>query len=377
MKKRPVDDEEGKEKVDRMMQEENDAIRSFFFKPAAPAPEKRKKSKVLELAVPLTESVPAVKEREASGAGTVVNPFTGKSKKVSQGKHATKGRGTVTDAIVQTRPLPPMFPMPIHFAQLSVPSEPTPLIAAQTTPFEEEVDYSAPVHNDTKAPWSAPLKAVATVTATVTVPAFLAAPSLAKVLESQYNDGIQPGKPTYTDDAWSEAKIKAIRKDYAKRKKDVPAFFLRRDTYPEDFLLPPLDTTVVATLEGTNNKKRGPLSEADLLGPTQTKKNVQYALESNNADPYKDTHMDQHCKLLTFNCDGDYKWPQSSPHKCWNCCHTFEGPPAMIPRHFNKVHKYYEVYGNFCGWSCAKLFAQDSQQEYFSDKAPSLGKPAL
>ena len=83
---------------------------------------------------------------------------------------------------------------------------------------------------------------------------------------------------------------------------------------------------------------------------------------------------EQYCKILTFNADGGFEWPASSPYKCWNCCHGFEGPPAMIPRHYNRIHKYYVVYGTFCGWACAKLFASDTNQEYFSDTAPSLGK---
>ena len=56
--------------------------------------------------MPAQEPTPFVKEREASGAGHVINPRTGTTKKVTRGKNATKGRGVVNEAVVPTAPLP-------------------------------------------------------------------------------------------------------------------------------------------------------------------------------------------------------------------------------------------------------------------------------
>lgn len=44
----------------------------------------------------------------------------------------------------------------------------------------------------------------------------------------------------------------------------------------------------------------------------------------------------------------------------------------MIPRHYNYKYNFYEVYGNFCGWPCAKRFDYDSRHEFHVEKSPSL-----
>src|SRR3989304_1527277 len=47
------------------------------------------------------------------------------------------------------------------------------------------------------------------------------------------------------------------------------------------------------------------------------------------------------------------------------------GPLAMVPRYYCKIFNYYEVYGNFCTWACAKRFAT-TNQEYFTNTPTSV-----
>lgn len=68
-------------------------LKRFFARPAAPA--KKRDDLSPPLAVPLSEEVPQVKEMEMGGAGISFNSFTNETKKVKQGKNATKGRGVI------------------------------------------------------------------------------------------------------------------------------------------------------------------------------------------------------------------------------------------------------------------------------------------
>lgn len=95
----------GKEKVEQLQHEANEAVHAFFYSNRPPIKKKSEKKK-LKLAVPVSESTPFVKEMEQSGAGFVYNPTTGTTKAVGKGKHATKGRGIVSDQVIITKQLP-------------------------------------------------------------------------------------------------------------------------------------------------------------------------------------------------------------------------------------------------------------------------------
>lgn len=131
------------------------------------------------------------------------------------------------------------------------------------------------------------------------------------------------GRPIYTNDTWAVA---AIRRAKSRGADYGPSLFCRRPAPPSEVIL----------------KTKGEVNDG------------------------------MRCRIVSFNSDGSFLWPKSSSRLCWHCCHPFEGPPAMIPRYYNRVHQYYEVYGNFCGWSCAKRFGNTSDHEYYSETAPSI-----
>jgi hypothetical protein len=157
----------------------------------------------------------------------------------------------------------------------------------------------------------------------------------------QRDDGLIVARPVYNNDQWAESSIRKLSKFPNKKKKTEAIFYIRRDTSPDEFII-----------DDTSDNQRETQSTMD--------NNEKRSIES-------------WAKLLTFHPDGTFTWPECSKHLCWNCCHAFDGPPAMIPRKFNRVYKYYQVYGNFCTWSCAKRYALDHfTDEYSSTTAPSL-----
>lgn len=141
-------------------------------------------------------------------------------------------------------------------------------------------------------------------------------------------------KPIYSNEHFSTNLVNVCRRQRKKKKVDA-SFYIRRERNPYVFDVTEKDKKVTET------------------------------------DDWNIVNKKCAC-ILTFNADGTFYWPKSSPFKCWNCCEYFDGPPAMIPRHYNHKYQYYEIYGNFCGWSCAKRFESDSQQEFYSETAPSL-----
>jgi hypothetical protein len=125
------------------------------------------------------------------------------------------------------------------------------------------------------------------------------------------------GRPIYNNELWAESSVRCMITE----RKEVPAFYVRRAENTKSFEL--------------------------------------------------DNGREQ-CRILTFHPDGSFVWPASSKFLCWNCCHGFDGPPAMIPRDFSRRTQAFHVYGNFCNWACAKRYSMNTSQEYFSDTAPSL-----
>lgn len=263
------------------------------------------------LAVPLHIQVPAVARLDEAGGG-LVTTLSGQVKKVTKGKNATKGRGAVASTNVPVvQPCQSPTKTPPH-AQTSSPRQPP---QAQQPPPQLEPDVDA--HESFAVKRRREEAHIA-------------------LERSVWRASPEPThhRPRYVDDAWSIASVGAVRREMSfKRHKGarpcttarVPAFYHRRERDP------------IATI-----------------------------VKSKTDD------SETHCKLLTFHADGSFEWPSTSPHVCWNCCYNFDGPPAMIPRFYNRYHNVYEVYGNFCTWSCAKRYAQNTKSEYYHDHAPSL-----
>jgi len=166
------------------------------------------------------------------------------------------------------------------------------------------------------------------------------------------DDGLMVAKPIYSNSRWAESAIRKLKKPNqpprTSSKKATPIFYIRRETAPEEFLV----------------------DEHEIVKDGQQ---VKIAGDDQAREACVAQVVESWAKLLTFHSDGKFVWPESSNHLCWNCCHTFSGPPAMIPRHFNRSYGYYQVYGNFCTWACAKRYATDNTQDsYSSATAPSL-----
>jgi len=73
-------------------------------------------------------------------------------------------------------------------------------------------------------------------------------------------------------------------------------------------------------------------------------------------------------------------WPKSSTMPCWLDQEAFDGPPVLIPRHYdNRTRTFGNFYGNFCSFACAKRhlaerFDPDAamQQMYLSHVAREI-----
>jgi len=47
---------------------------------------------------------------------------------------------------------------------------------------------------------------------------------------------------------------------------------------------------------------------------------------------------------------------------CWWCCHTFDTKPLSLPISYNDKLKKFEVYGNFCSFSCMKAYNKNDNR---------------
>lgn len=318
-----------------LIKQENDAIRSFFQAPKKKKPKTiatatKKAEEGLQLAVSADEPTPFVKQLEDSGAGHVVNSRTGATKKVTRGKHATKGRGVIGDQVVPSAPLPKKV-----FAQLNT---------ATSHEEEEEDDDDDALLNES----SGRVDNVADEDEDEDDPGVLVQKQADNEVQFKKDeDGILEAHPVYCNEMWAESSVRKMTK--LKHRRHVN--YHRREQGPTEFQLKEAETVecVVQKLTVTENGT-----------PEVNDVQVIQVIES-------------WAKLLTFHPDGTFIWPESSKHLCWNCSHSFSGPPAMIPRSFNRVFKYYQVYGNFCTWSCAKRYAfEQTDNEYYSPSSPSL-----
>lgn len=184
-------------------------------------------------------------------------------------------------------------------------------------------------------------------------------------------------KPKYVNDVNSSNTITTLRRLMSKRKResgDVPqSFYIRRDTTPVAFEIP--KPQVKEPKVAKSRKEKQQLSKnpnCDYALQSEKREDVEEEIEQIANDDGWSVQTKHMAQIITFHSDGSFEWPKSSPFKCWNCCEHFSGPPAMIPRHYNYKYNFYEVYGNFCGWPCAKRFDYDSRHEFHVEKSPSL-----
>ena len=67
-------------------------------------------------------------------------------------------------------------------------------------------------------------------------------------------------------------------------------------------------------------------------------------------------------------------WPMSTDIACLNCCHAFEGPPAGMPVRYDDKTDTFQLWGNFCSFSCCKRYILDSRR---SDRGHLVDNLAL
>lgn len=60
--------------------------------------------------------------------------------------------------------------------------------------------------------------------------------------------------------------------------------------------------------------------------------------------------------VVRSNFDPKTPWPTKTGLWCWWCCHPFDSYPVAIPMRQDQRTKQYQVFGNFCSWSCAKAY---------------------
>lgn len=379
-------DDQGREHVANLVRQENEAIRSFFQTPAVSVQAKKKKKKKTEtiqihgslqqqqqLAVPADEPTPFVKQMEESGAGHVINPKTGKVKKVTKGKNATKGRGIVTDQIVPTRPLPKnslstnnTCPVPQndeesdHKPREKRKRKESRVVEADADEDNEDKEYEEEDHvkvSDGKDEDYEDDPVMAALLSQREKEGLTNA-----MREFSYNEkGYVEAKPVYNNDMWMESAIRRLKKPPVVKTpagQECPTFYIRRDQPPREFLVrEEIKSTnvtisklaITTTIEGDGETTA--VSEPSMATVTEV--------------------VETWAKVMSFNSDGTFLWPESSKYLCWNCCHSFTGPPAMIPLGFNRAYGYYLTYGNFCTWSCAKRYSNDHDLDD-QESTPSL-----
>ena len=74
-------------------------------------------------------------------------------------------------------------------------------------------------------------------------------------------------------------------------------------------------------------------------------------------------------QLFGANMREKVEWPKTTDICCWYCCHRFDTQPVCIPANHNQLERYFEVFGIFCSWNCAKSYIQ---QSYSSESSEQL-----
>ncbi len=57
-----------------------------------------------------------------------------------------------------------------------------------------------------------------------------------------------------------------------------------------------------------------------------------------------------------------FGWPLESPHACLNCCHAFKGPPVGLPVQYDDRSDGFQLWGNFCSFSCCKRYILETRR---------------
>jgi hypothetical protein len=416
------------ERVKEIAQNEKDAVVAFFFQGSGPSKKQKKSVKEkgknvvdvandvvaqakalkgssndkghdksggpdnmpLSLAVPLDVEVPKVQEMQRAGAGVSYNAFTDQFNPVKQGVNATKGRGVINNTRIYSKQVTTndMEEVSAFLSKNDV-EETTSLAHDDSSkvsgshPSNEETKES--IHNDDEDHDVNDVKDVNGAEDNETNQEKISQDFLQFRHQCEVENLEDVGKdpmvytPNYVNDVWAANTVNAIhrRKQSADKSKDdrQSKLYIRRDKEPFAFEIPkpvikekPASKTSKTSLK-TDNKTDASKKKASSI-------QSEYAMEAGekNAELLHQWQVNTKimAQIITFNADGSFQWPKSSPHKCWNCCENFTCPPAMVPRHYNWKHRYYEVYGNFCSWSCAKRFASETKHEFYVEPSPSL-----
>lgn len=71
-------------------------------------------------------------------------------------------------------------------------------------------------------------------------------------------------------------------------------------------------------------------------------------------------HVAQHSVFHSHALNARQDWASTTEVLCWHCCSRFDTPPVAIPRTYDAKAQEYVVYGNFCGFPCAKAFVLEN-----------------
>ena len=74
-------------------------------------------------------------------------------------------------------------------------------------------------------------------------------------------------------------------------------------------------------------------------------------------------------RLFSANVRQPIEWPEKTDVCCWWCCHKFDTVPTCIPALYSLEKRFFEVFGIFCSWNCAKAYVQSG---YSSDSSEQL-----
>lgn len=370
-------------------------------------PEVDKNVKDIELAVPLTVPVPFVQEMIASGAGIKLgNDSLGiDAKVVKRGKNAASGRGVVANNVMLVKQLDESDIQKIT-AETNTVNDIDVVQVGNEQPIqgEQQTEVLVPDENQQSPQGQVdivqPIQGQQQLFTKSELETVLLGPKVAgtdSVPPDPFIDGLPIAEPNYVDDVWACSSANEQLRNYKqklkeKARKDNPTFtgsqiatmankkadntnthFKRRVQQPAPFLIREYDTSPYYVDDDTGKITNKRVRYEDLLISNDGSDiGVGNAGNDDSSAEGISCNIQEYGCIMTFHSDGTFTWPKSSKHKCWNCCHNFSGPPAMIPKHYNRVMKYYLVYGNFCGWPCAKRFSVETNHDYYSETSPPI-----
>ena len=75
-----------------------------------------------------------------------------------------------------------------------------------------------------------------------------------------------------------------------------------------------------------------------------------------------------HFKLFDSSLGERIRWPSKTEVCCWYCCHRFETMQVCVPANYCSTGRYFEVFGVFCSWNCAKAHLQENYSSESSEQ---------